>query len=231
MTAERDAFERLKTLGTLSSDAYYLNSNAKEGWYSLKLKAVLKELDQQAPPNTQKQLKPAAQASYTQLVTDALDAVVSGDQDTAMRLRAELMGQFRLNHAQVEAALFKDYINGQCGSEIAFEPECVDLSRLGGMDFLVDGFVPANDQTHVYGKAGCGKTTAALEMAFAIVDGTGYLDHSHPAHPASVLFIASDSGAVPLKAWPATGWSWAAPAAAAPVSSLHGWRRWAPDWP
>jgi ATP:corrinoid adenosyltransferase len=68
------------------------------------------------------------------------------------------------------------------------------------MDFLVDGFVPANDQTHVYGKAGCGKTTAALEMAFAVVDGTGYLDHSHPARQASVLFIASDSGAVPLKA-------------------------------
>jgi hypothetical protein len=110
------------------------------------------------------------------------------------------MGQFRLNHAQVEAALFKDYINRQCGAEVAVEPECVDLSRLGGMDFLVDGFVPANDQTHVYGKAGCGKTTAALEMAFAVVDGTGYLDHSHPAQPASVLFIASDSGAVPLKA-------------------------------
>ena len=200
MTAERDACERLITLGKLPTTGFYSPSKAKESWYSSTLKSVLKELDQQAPTTTQKQLKPAAQTSYSQLVAVALEALISGDLDTAMRFRAELMGQFRLNHAQVEAALFKDYINRQCGAEVAVEPECVDLSRLGGMDFLVDGFVPANDQTHVYGKAGCGKTTAALEMAFAVVDGTGYLDHSHPARQASVLFIASDSGAVPLKA-------------------------------
>jgi hypothetical protein len=200
MTAEMGAYQRLIQLKTLPTTEFYSPSKAKECWYSVTLKAVLKELDQEEPSPTQKQLKPAAQASYTHLVAAALDAVVSGDQDTAMRLRAELMGQFRRKDEQVEAALFKDYVTRQCGSEMAVEPECVDLSRLGGMDFLVDGFVPANDQTHVYGKAGCGKTTAALEMAFAVVDGSGYLDHSHPARPASVLFIASDSGAVPLKA-------------------------------
>jgi ATP:corrinoid adenosyltransferase len=199
MTAERDAFERLIQLQALPPTDNFLSSKAKECWYSTTLKTVLKERDQQQM-SSPKQAKPSGQSSYTQLVSAALDAVISGDQDVAMRLRAELMGQFRRKDEQVEAALFKDYVTRQCGSEMALEPECVDLSRLGGMDFLVDGFVPANDQTHVYGVAGCGKTTAALEMAFAVVAGTGYLDHSHPARPASVLFIASDSGAVPLKA-------------------------------
>ena len=200
MTTERDAYEWLITLGTLQATEFYSPSKAKECWYSAKLKGALKELDQQAPSTSQKQHKPEGQTSYRKLVSEALDAAVNGDQDSFMRLRAELMGQFRLNHAQVEAALFKQYVSRLTSTETAWEPDSVDLSRLGGMDFLVDGFVPANDQTHVYGKAGCGKTTSALEMAFAVLEGTGYLDHSHPARPASVLFIASDSGAVPLKA-------------------------------
>ena len=200
MTTERDAYEWLITLGKLPATEFYSPSKAKDGWYSTTLKRVLKELDQQEPATSQKRLKTSVQASYTQLLNTALDAVVSGNADVGMRLRAELMGQFRLNHAQVEAALFKQYVSRQTVTETASEPDSVDLSRLGGMDFLVDGFVPANDQTQTYGKAGCGKTTAALEMAFAVIEGAGYLDHSHPARPSSVLFIASDSGAVPLKA-------------------------------
>jgi len=200
MTTEKDAYERLITLGRLPTTEFYSPSKAKGCWYTATLRGALKELDEQAPSTTRKQRTPAGQTSYRKLLSDALDAVINGDQDSAMKLRAELMGQFRRNDAQVEAALFKEYVSRQTGSGTTQEPESVDLSRLGGMDFLVDGFVPENDQTQMYGKAGCGKTTSALDMAFAVLEGTGYLDHSHPARPASVLFIASDSGAVPLKA-------------------------------
>jgi hypothetical protein len=74
------------------------------------------------------------------------------------------------------------------------------MSQISGMDLLIDGFLPANDLTLLYGKAGSGKTTVALGLVFAVLDGKGFLDHSHPAKPGSVLFIASDSGAAPLKA-------------------------------
>ena len=200
MTAEKGAYERLITLRRLSPTEFYSPSKAKECWYSRKLKDVLKELDQQATSTEQKQLSSAGQATYGKLLRDALDAVVSGDQDSAMRLRAELMKRFNRSDAQFDAALIKEYVSRQIGSKTTQEPDSVDLSRLGGMDFLVDGFVPANDQTLLYGKAGSGKTTAALEMSFAVLEGTGFLDHSHPARPASILFIASDCGAVPLKA-------------------------------
>jgi hypothetical protein len=153
MTLEMEAFERLIIIGKIPPTECFSPGKANEAWYSTTLKQILKELEQKT--SASKQLKTSAQTSYSQLVAVALEALISGNLDTAMRFRAELMGQFRLNHAQVEAALFKKYTCRQTGPENSFEPECVDLSRLGGMDFLVDGFVPANDQTLLYGKAGC----------------------------------------------------------------------------
>ena len=198
MSDERDCYERLITLEVLPPDEFYSPSKAKECWYSSILTPLLKELDQQRPAPHSGQTD--AQKEYSELVAAALDGVISGDEDSVMRLRAELMKQFKRNDAQVEAALIKEYVSRQIGLVTADEPESVDMSRLGGMDFLVDGFIPANDQTLLYGKAGSGKTTASLEISFAVLEGNGCLDHSHPARQASVLFIASDSGAVPLKA-------------------------------
>jgi hypothetical protein len=68
------------------------------------------------------------------------------------------------------------------------------------MDALVDGAMPANDLGLTYGGRGSGKTAAALALSFAVMDGTGFLDHTKPTEKGSVLFIASDSGAAPLKA-------------------------------
>ena len=68
------------------------------------------------------------------------------------------------------------------------------------MDALLDGFIPSNDITLTYGAKGSGKTLAALAASFAVIDGKGFLDHARPAPSGPVLFIASDSGAAPLKA-------------------------------
>lgn len=197
MSKELDAHERLITLGVIVPDEPYSPTKGKEGWYSQRLKAKLEELDKQPAKVSQLQ-RFKSDVPYSKLVGAALDAVIAGDQDTAMQLRAELMMRFRRNDSQVEAALFKEHTNRQNGLEASQEPDSIDLTRLGGIDFLVDGFIPARDQTQIFGKAGTGKTTAALAIAFAVINGTGLLDHSHPAKPASVLFIASDSGAAPL---------------------------------
>ena len=64
------------------------------------------------------------------------------------------------------------------------------------------GWVGGADETFVTltGKAGTGKTTAAVGYARSVLFGEGFLDHPHPAKKGSVLFIASDSGPGPLVA-------------------------------
>lgn len=117
-----------------------------------------------------------------------------------MQLRAETMNRFRRTDAQIEAALFKLHTQIEIGSSTAEEPESLDLSKISGMDWLVEGFIPDNDLTLLWGNAGSGKTTAALAGGSSVLQGTGLLDHNQPAPIGSVLFIASDSGASPLYA-------------------------------
>ena len=129
-----------------------------------------------------------------------LAAITSNDDDTLMELRAEVIARFRRNDAQVEAALFKLHMERLTQSAACTPPASLDLSRISGMDWLIEGFVPDNDLTLLWGNAGAGKTTAALAAALAVIRGTGLLDHTQPSPRRNVLFIASDSGAPPLYA-------------------------------
>jgi hypothetical protein len=140
------------------------------------------------------------QRSYSELLIAMLKATIDGDDDELMELRAETIGRFRRTDAQIEAALFKLHTRCEIGSSSAQAPESLDLSRVSGMDWLIEGFVPDNDQTLIWGNAGSGKTTAALAAALAVLRSIGLLDHSQPAPTGGVLFIASDSGAPPLYA-------------------------------
>ncbi len=138
--------------------------------------------------------------TYTELIKLMLAATVNGDEDELMELRSECITRFRRTDAQVETALFKLHTRQQLGITTKDEPESLDLSRISGMDWLLEGFIPDKDLTLIWGDAGSGKTTAALATALAVLKGTGLLDHTKPAERKSVLFIASDSGAVPLYA-------------------------------
>jgi len=199
MSIEKEAHERLIILEEIKPDEYFSPQKAKEGFYSRELKAALKKRDPERQIEGHTQAR-SPKSTYTGLLDKILNAEAESDEDSSMMLRAEVMTAFRRNDSQVEAALFKHHMQKQVGRSLRVEPETIDLSRISGMDLLVDGFIPANDLTLLYGKAGSGKTTAALGLAFAVLNGTGFLDHDHPAQPASVLFIASDSGAAPLKA-------------------------------
>jgi hypothetical protein len=137
--------------------------------------------------------------AWSALIGLTLEAVKAGDMDAEMELRAEIAGRFRRNDAQVDAALFRLLTEQEAGPKKAALAESVDLRTVQGLDYLVDGFLPANGLALSYGAKGAGKTTAAVALGFSVVDGRGFLDHSKPSTAGKVLFIASDSGAGPLR--------------------------------
>lgn len=138
--------------------------------------------------------------SWSELIAVTLDAIKKGDVDAEMELRAEIAGRFKRKDSQIDAALFKLLTMEEAGVETSPDcPDSVDMQRVEGLDYLIDGFVPQNALTLSYGTKGVGKTTAAMAMAFAVIDGKGFLDRSKPTKAGKVLFIASDSGAGPLR--------------------------------
>ena len=141
--------------------------------------------------------------NYRDLLATILQAIRAGNEDQEMAARAEIMARFRRTDGQIGAALFRlltEQENRRIGAITPERPtyRSIDLSRVVGIDWLLEGFLPANDQALLYAPAGAGKTTAALAMAFAVIDGTGFLDRESPATRGSVLMIATDSGAGPL---------------------------------
>jgi archaellum biogenesis ATPase FlaH len=156
----------------------------------------------QAPAEADPSRSEAQKLGFTELLEQALLAIRAKDLDTEMEIRAEIMGRFKRSDTQITASLFRllteQETGNPAGSTIA--AEALDLDSIEGLDALLDGFIPANDLGLMYGAKGSGKTMAALAMAFAAIDGTGFLDHAKPAQQGPVLFIASDSGAPPLMA-------------------------------
>lgn len=139
------------------------------------------------------------QLSYRDLLAATLDAVRQDDEDAEMTLRAEIMQRFRRNDGQITAALFRLLAaQSQDGPTERPTYRSIDLRRVQGLDWLLEGFLPDRDQALLYAPAGAGKTTAALGMAFAVIDGTGFLDHDTHASGGNVLLIASDSGPAPV---------------------------------
>jgi hypothetical protein len=125
-------------------------------------------------------------------------AITAGDQDKEMELRAAIMNTYRRSDQQVDAALFKLHTKKTAGIKKVCKRTGLDLSKIKASDWLLPGFVIKNDLTLIYGNAGSGKTTVALGLADALLQGNGFLDHQIKTAPGRVLFIASDSGAQPL---------------------------------
>jgi hypothetical protein len=145
----------------------------------------------------------APPATYRELLALLLAAIRDGDDDDEMTIRAELMARFRRTDGQLQAALFRLLTEQEQRSDGATPQQrpsyrSIDLSKVVGIDWLLEGFLPANDQTLLFAPAGAGKTTAALAMAFAVIDGTGFLDRDSLPLQGDVLMIAADSGPAPL---------------------------------
>lgn len=166
---------------------------AKEHGYELK--STSQNFRHRLDP-TRKEIE---QRTYSELIDELLDATVRDQSDEAMPLRAELITRFRVTGAQVESALFQLQIQRESQRKTTTPPPSLDLSRISGMDYLVDGFIIENDQNLIWGAAGTGKTTNAIGLAKAVIYGERFLDHDKTARRGAVLFIASDSGPAPLK--------------------------------
>ena len=136
---------------------------------------------------------------WSDLISLTLEAIRNGDKDAEMELRAEISGRFRRNDSQVDAALFRLLTEQEAGPKKKASTDSVDLRAVKGLDYLVEGFLPSNGLGLAYGSKGVGKTTGAVALSFSVVDGKGFLDHSKPCRQGKVLFIASDSGAGPLR--------------------------------
>ena len=141
--------------------------------------------------------------TYRELLGAVLTAVQDGDDDAEMAARAEIMSRFRRTDGQIGAALFRlltEEEQRSAGDSHRIRPayRSIDLGRVTGIDWLLEGFIPANDQALLYAPAGAGKTTAALGIAFAVIEGTGFLDRETMPLQGSVLMIAADSGPAPL---------------------------------
>lgn len=163
--------------------------------------AVINDDDHQGhgdgPPKPKPDPEPL---SYSKLIAATLAAVRANKPDDEMAARAEIMARFRRSDSQITKALIDTLTAEEGGAVNRATYGAVDLEHTAGMDWLIEGFIPERDQVLIYGEAGAGKTTAAVGMAFAVIDGTGFLDRASCAPRGSVLFIASDSGADPLKA-------------------------------
>jgi len=136
---------------------------------------------------------------WSELISLTLESIRNGDKDEEMELRAEISARFRRNDSQVDAALFRLLTEQEAGPRKSASAESVDLRSVKGLDYLLEGYLASNGLGLAYGPKGVGKTTSAVAIAFAVVDGKGFLDHSKPARRGKVLFIASDSGAGPLR--------------------------------
>jgi hypothetical protein len=95
---------------------------------------------------------------YTELIELILKAIHGDDLDTEMALKAELMNRFRVPVGQVEAELLLRQMRLEtAGNKPKATPKSLDLDRVEGMDFMVDGFVPVNDQTLLLAKQALAK--------------------------------------------------------------------------
>jgi tetrahydromethanopterin S-methyltransferase subunit B len=139
---------------------------------------------------------------FQEILNDLYEAVVDDELDEEMRFRRELWDSYRLNDEKADRRLFrllKSKALGFSPTQTKRKRRGVSFKSIKGTDWKLPGFLPANDITLLWGMRGAGKTRLALEMAMALMNGTGLLDRSAKAEPCKVLFMASDSGGDPLR--------------------------------
>ena len=135
--------------------------------------------------------------AFSEILQLLLDAIRDRREDDEMDCRSTLKGQFRLTDEQINGRLFR-MLSDQATTKVKAKQGGVDLTKIEQLRYLVDGWVPRGDAALLYGSYGCGKTTLALGLAWALANGLPFLDRTGNGTTGRSLFIATDSGPGPL---------------------------------
>ncbi len=105
--------------------------------------------------------------------------------------------QMRRRFGKTEQALKPDLLKllRDEHAESAYSVGAVDLNKIHSLEYVLEGFIPNEEVTHVFAPWGDGKTALALGMTKALIKGTGFLDQQGSHEPVSVLYINTDAGA------------------------------------
>lgn len=173
-----------------------LGRRKPEGRKALALSWLDKATEEAPPPPPDRQL------SYEELLESVLGAVEKGRKGQEMEARSQLMRRFARKDEQITAEILDFLQKRELGvlHREGPQPDTVNLDSIEALDAQVEGFTFKNKQSICYAAYGTGKTTAALGLAFAHIEGRGFLDRDCRHEPGRVLFIASDSGAAPINA-------------------------------
>ena len=135
--------------------------------------------------------------AFSEILQLLLDAIKDRREDDEMDCRSTLKGQFRLTDEQINGRLFR-MLSDQSTTKVKAKQGGVDLTKIEQLRYLIDGWVPRGDAALLYGSFGCGKTTMALGLAWALANGLPFLDRTGNGTTGRSLFIATDSGPGPL---------------------------------
>jgi len=134
---------------------------------------------------------------FSEILQLLLDSITDRREDDEMDCRSTLKGQFRLTDEQINGRLFR-MLSDQATTKVKAKQGGVDLTKIAQLRYLIDGWVPRGDAALLYGAYGCGKTTMALGLAWALANGLPFLDRTGNGVTGRSLFIATDSGPGPL---------------------------------
>ncbi len=137
-------------------------------------------------------------ATFTELLNQCLDAIVSGDLDQEMEAKAELIGRMKRSDEQVHAQLFKLY-QERMTNRTEKTDDSVDLSDVEQLKYRMDGWIPRGNTCLTFGSSVAGKTTLEAWKVWHFIQGRNILDREADPTPGKALFIATDSGAAALK--------------------------------
>tara|TARA_Y100001978_G_C23659683_1_gene418013 strand:+ start:32 stop:1330 length:1299 start_codon:yes stop_codon:yes gene_type:complete len=130
---------------------------------------------------------------FTDLLNKLLSAIADEKHDEEMAFRSLIKSQFKLHDAKLEAKLFNLLIK-KSSSNKTTTSDCVDLSTVEPLTYLMDGWLLEGDISLSYGSYGSGKTTHALYKAINFARGLNILDRDTPCKKGKTLFIVTDGG-------------------------------------
>lgn len=142
--------------------------------------------------------QPKQSHSYRGLLKDCLEAIVEDDEDRYMQRVADMKNLYRMSDEQIQSRLLRLHMKSKVKKAQA-TTEGVDLDQIEQLEYAMDGWIPKGAVRMTYGSSGTGKTTLCVWTAHNYAQGRNILDREESCPPGKALFIATDSGAGPLK--------------------------------